>query len=206
VTPKRYDALFFVARTSAARPNRSGARDEPQKLDKPTNLDLEAGEPGKTPTGWVTTPLMNALGFESRTTDERPHSGTRAAVLGRATENYYGETDGSLTQRIDAAAYRGKHIRLRMMARAEAVGTGNQAYVRLQVGNPEAVVFDSLIGQPVTSTAWRSYEIEADVPADAATVTYGVYLIGTGRVWMDAVSIEVIPKSGPSLFGGGSRQ
>lgn len=196
VTPKLYDALLFIDKTSAARPNRSGTRDVLKKLAHPTNLDFEVGEPGTTPSGWVTTPLMNGLGFESATTADRPYRGTRALVLSRSAGNYYGERDGSVTQGIDATAYRGKHVRLRLMARADGVGLGNQAYVRLQVTNPDGVKSDNLIGQPVTSTGWQRYEVEADVPSNADTITYGIYLIGTGRVWMDAVSIEVIAKTG----------
>jgi erythromycin esterase len=196
VTPKLYDALLFVERTSAARPNKSGTRAARQKLDRPTNLDFEAGEPGEVPEGWITTSLMNALGFESETTGDRPYSGKRAVMLSRPAGDYYGESDGSVTQGIDATAFRGRRVRLRLMARADGGGLGNQAYVRLQVTNPAGVIFDNLIGQPVNSTDWRSYEVEADVPADADTITYGVYLVGTGRVWMDAVSIEAIAKTG----------
>lgn len=78
------------------------------------------------------------------------------------------------------------------MARTDAIAPGNQAYVRLQIAMADSVMFDNLTGQPVISTAWQSYEIEVDLPRNAATITYGVYLIGTGRVWMDAVSIEVV--------------
>ncbi len=209
VMPSIYDALLFVEKTTAARANPSSAGEAPQKLKQPTNLDFEAGEPGQTPDGWVTARWMRGLGFESATTSNQPSSGTRSAMLSRPAGDYYGESAGSLTQRIDATAYRGKRVRLRVMARTDAVRSGNQAYVRLQISaavatsilNTNASIFDNMTGTPVTSTDWKSYDVEADVPADADAIAYGVWLIGTGRVWMDAVSIEVVPKAGQ---GGGS--
>lgn len=198
VTPKAFDALLFVETTSAARPRPNSFNlSRPPVIDQPTNLDFEEGSPGYAPDDWITT--LIGLGFEATTTADRPASGKRAAILSRLPQHHYGERAGSLTQRIDATAYRGKRIRLRLMARTDAMGVGNHAYVRLRVRNVDDVAFDNLIGQPVSSTTWRSYEIEADVPDSAEAVEYGVHLIGTGRVWMDAVSIEVIAKAGAGM-------
>ncbi len=198
VTPKAFDALLFVEKTSAARPNPNSFNlARPPVIGQPTNLDFETGTPGNAPDGWNTT--LVGLGFESTTTEDRPASGKRAAILKRVPQNYYGERAGSLTQLIDATAYRGKRVRLRVMALTDALGAGNHAYVRLEIGNPDGVGFDNLIGQPVESTAWRSYEIEADVPNGARTIKYGVYLIGIGRVWLDAVSIDIVAQTGAEV-------
>jgi hypothetical protein len=59
---------------------------------------------------------------------------------------------------------------------------------------PQATAFDSLDKNAVTSRAWLMYEITADVPSDADTISYGLALVGNGRAWMDAVSIEVMDK------------
>ena len=64
----------------------------------------------------------------------------------------------------------------------------------MRVGIPGSVVFDSRIDYPVTTTDWRAYEIEADVPDNADAISYGLHMVGKGRAWLDAVSIEVIAK------------
>ena len=195
ITPKLYDALLFVEKTSSARPNiKRETLPPPPKIDAPANPDFEEGEVGKVPVGWTTPPTMSRFGFEAAVSEERPSSGKRSAMLSRSGETYYGETSGSLTQRIEATAYRGKHIKLRVMARAEVTGVDNQAYLRLTVAKPNGVAFDNSINQPVTSAEWRAYEIEADVPADATTITYGMFMIGKGRAWLDAISIEAMAK------------
>ncbi|HEY7543541.1 MAG TPA: erythromycin esterase family protein, partial [Blastocatellia bacterium] len=195
ITPQLYDALLFIEKTSSARPNdRGDARQAAMKLDAPTNLDFEEVESGKSPTGWLVPPATIKMGFEVAVSEERPSSGKRSAMISRTSDNYYGETAGSLTQRIAAAAYRGKRIKLRVMVRAEGVGPGNRAYVRLRVTRPNGVEFDNAINNPVTSGDWRAYEIETDVSANADAISYGLYMIGKGRAWIDAVSIEVIGK------------
>ncbi len=195
VTPQAFDALFFVEKTTAARPNpHSFTLARPPTEGQPSNLDFETSASGSAPAGWHT--ALIGLGFETTTTEDGPSSGRRAAILSRDPRNYYGERAGSLTQLIDATAYRGKHIRLRVMARTDAVGIGNHAYLRLVIENANSVAFDNLVGQPVTSTTWQSYEIEADVPNGARAVRYGVYLLGVGRVWLDAVSLDVVAQPG----------
>jgi erythromycin esterase len=195
VTPQLYDALLFVEKTSAARPNnKADSGGATLKLAAPANLDFEEGEAGKAPTGWLALPAMSRFGFEFTLSEERPASGKRCAMISRSADRRYGETFGGFLQRIDGAAYRGKRIKLRVMARVEAAVPDDQAYLRLRVGVPGAVVFDSRTDHPVTSADWRAYEIEADVPDNADAISYGLHMVGKGRAWLDAVSIEVIAK------------
>ncbi len=196
VAPQLYDALLFVEKTSAARPiDKSAPRAATPKLAASTNLDFEQGETGKIPDGWAPDPpRIGRLGFEATVSEERPGSGKRCAMISRPADRYYVEIFGGLIQRIDAAPYRGKRVRLRMMARAETAVPDNQAYLRFRVGAPGAVVFDSRTNHPVTSADWRAYEIEADVSDNADAISYGIHLVGKGRAWLDAVSIEAIAK------------
>lgn len=196
VTPQLYDALLFVEKTSAARPNdKTETRGAAVRLTALTNPGFEDGEAGKVPAGWMASPAMLKFGFEATASDERPQSGQRSALISRLNEKYYGETFGSLTQGINAAAYRGQRLKLRVMARAETTGLGNQAYLRLVIAGLGRVAFDNLINCPVTTADWRAYEIEADVPDNATAISYGLYLIGQGRAWFDTVSLAAVAKS-----------
>jgi hypothetical protein len=103
---------------------------------------------------------------------------------------------GSFGQRLDAVPYRGKKIRLRAAARAEVSGVDNVSWLRLNVFGQglgsQGMVFDSLDKCPITSAEWRIYEIVADAPLDADSISYGFYLVGDGKAWLDSVSVEVV--------------
>ena len=48
--------------------------------------------------------------------------------------------------------------------------------------------------RPIVSREWRDHEIVAGVPASAESIEYGLALVGEGRAWLDAVSLELIPE------------
>jgi hypothetical protein len=53
-------------------------------------------------------------------------------------------------------------------------------------------IFDSLDSVRIETSDWNVYEIEAKVPEEASSITYGIYLRDSGTVWIDTVSVEVI--------------
>ena len=200
VTPKIYDALLFVEKTTAARPvdktNSPGG--PPPKLSAPANTDFEEGEIGKVPTDWRSSPRLRRFDFQIATSEERPYSGKRCVAISRAPGKHYGEMVGSFVQMLDATAYRGKKIKLRVAARAELAGADNMSWLRLIVSRkasgPQSAAFDSLDKYPIASAEWRIYEILADVPTDADLISYGLVLMGDGKAWLDSVSVEVVDK------------
>ncbi len=117
----------------------------------------------------------------------------------RPPGKYYGEMYGSLSQRVDAAAYRGKRIKFRAAIRIEVKGTGNQAYLWLRVmnknfGSEANLFYDNMADRPITNSQWQYYEFAADVPQDADAIDYGMALVGYGKAWLDSVTIAVISK------------
>jgi erythromycin esterase len=193
ITPQSFDALLFVERTTAARPlsRRERAWFEGQAV--PRNLDFEESEAGERPAGWFVSEAVGRHGFDIVTTDERPHSGKRSVVIRRVSGDYHGELVGSFVQRLDATPYRGKKIRLRAAARADLSGSDNRAWLRLAVASndfgPPDEGFDKYA---ITSPEWNTYEISADVPQDAVTISYGVFMTGVGYAWLDSVSVDVL--------------
>ncbi|HYO47858.1 MAG TPA: hypothetical protein VEY33_14345, partial [Gemmatimonadota bacterium] len=102
-----------------------------------------------------------------------------------------------LGQRIEATAYRGKRVRFRAAVRTDVTGPGNQAYLWLHVTKewafpPSTAFYDDMSDRPITNREWREYEIVGDVPEDAEMIDYGMALVGDGRAWIDAVSVEVV--------------
>jgi len=199
VTPQIYDALLFVEKTTAAKP--VDPLDSPgpsPKLSAPANTDFEEGEAGKLPSDWRASPKLRRYDFQIASTEERCYSGKRCIAISRAPGKHYGEMAGSVGQRLDATAYRGKKIKLRAAVRAELAGAGNLSWLRLNVSKkvfgPQSAAFDSLDKYPITSAEWRIYEIIADVPQDADSISYGLVLVGDGKAWLDSVSVEVVDK------------
>ena len=93
--------------------------------------------------------------------------------------------------------YRGKRVRFRAAVRTEVSGPGNQAYLWLRVTKawafpPSTAFYDDMSDRPITNREWREYEIVGEVPEDAEMIDYGMALVGDGRAWIDAVSVETI--------------
>jgi len=202
-----YDALLFIESTTSARPNPGGRRVGRSLLDTPANLDFEDGVPGAPPKGWSFGPrqggfddvvaTLRDFDFDVTTSEDQPYQGEQSAVISRPPGRHYGEAFGLLDQRIEAAAYRGKRVRLRAAIRTEVTGPGNQAYLWLHVTKkwafpPSTAFYDDMSDRPITNREWQEYEILGEVPEDAEIIDYGMALVGDGRAWIDAVSVEVV--------------
>ena len=59
-----------------------------------------------------------------------------------------------------------------------------------------SVSFDNMQDRPIKgNTAWKKYEIILSVPENSKTINYGVLLRGSGHVWMDNLTFEVVGDS-----------
>jgi erythromycin esterase len=197
--PKSYDALLFVEKTTAAIPIDKTPNPAPQqRLSTPSNTDFENSAAGEAPADWRFSPKLRRYDFEVATADDRPHGGKRCAMIRRLPGKHYGEMAGRFGQRLDATAYRGKRIKLRAAARAQLSGKDDHSWLRLSISKkgagPQATAFDSLDKYPVRSAEWQVYEIVADVPDDADSISVELILVGDGTAWLDSVSIEVMEK------------
>lgn len=194
--PQLYDAILFVEQTTAARPVRA-REPAPPLLAAPTNTGFEASLPGEAPAGWEIWDVVRSYGFEVVTSETAPHSGTRSAVLQRAPGPHYGDYVGHFAQRVDAAAYRGRRIRLQAAVRGQLSGPESAAWLSLTIpgaGLWSQDAFDSGDRYPVTGADWQVHEVVADVPEDATVISYGLIMTGSGAVWLDTVSLEVVER------------
>ncbi len=137
------------------------------------------------------------LGTGCRLTTDQPKTGKHCVRISRDA-NAPAPGFGNLMQSFDAAAYRGKRVRLRAAVRAEVAGFRNQAQLWLRVDRQgdQPGFFDNMVDRPITQKEWRDYEIVGEIAPDAQTINLGLMLLGNGRAWLDAVSFEVIGKAG----------
>ena len=60
------------------------------------------------------------------------------------------------------------------------------------------VAFDNMQSRAIKGTQpWKQCDIVLDVPEDATGISFGVLLWGSGEVWMNDVSFEVVGKDVP---------
>jgi C-terminal processing protease CtpA/Prc len=103
---------------------------------------------------------------------------------------------GTLVQSTMAEALRGKRARLRAWVRAE-MEAGGTVQLGLRVDRPGGApgFFDNMADRPIRSTDWRQVEIEGEVAPDAMGIVVLLVMTGSGRVWLDEVSLEPADRS-----------
>jgi hypothetical protein len=98
----------------------------------------------------------------------------------------------AVTQFVKADAYRGKRVRLAGYLKTRDVGA--YAGLWLRVDGPGGILaFDNMGTRPVKGTAdWTRHEVVLDVPEAALRLAFGSLLMGTGQVWVDDLTLDVV--------------
>jgi hypothetical protein len=170
----------------------------------PANPGFEQGQPGQAPDLWR---VPKIPGYQVLISDENPQSGKQCVTIKRGT----GQAGpfGNVMQGIDAAPFRGKRVRYRAAVRAEVEGQDGRAQLWMRVdlpgkgGRPNLGFFDNMAKRPIRTKDWAYYEIVGDVAQDAATISIGMFLAGSGQAWMDDVSLEIVGQEAEVTGGGG---
>lgn len=203
IPAEAYDVLVYFEKTHPVVSINDAVYEYNWMLDKkerfPTNLDFEFGTVGEAPEAWMVWSKFQRIGVELAVTDINPYEGKHATMLYRPERVSFGEITPNLTQRVDASQYKGKTIQIKVACRSEVKEPGF-AFFRLTIdpnilqsahdGSPP--LFDSLDNVRIDFPEWKVYEIDAKVPEEAESITYGIYLRDPGTVWMDAIQIEII--------------
>jgi hypothetical protein len=159
--------------------------------DRPRNLSLERGEIGKVPEGWLT-PAGRA---------EWTNRGCRGAGCAFIwLEPGSTQPFASLMQVVKAEVYRGKTVRLRAWLRVDAAAPSDRAQIwfRVDLPNGQMGALDNMDDRPVKAADWTPVEIVAKVDADAATLNFGAISVGSGKAWVDGVTLEIVPDDTPN--------
>lgn len=118
---------------------------------------------------------------------------------GRLWSERAGPSDfGSLMQTIRADEHVGRRVRL--SARVRTRGIGDEAGLWMRVdGEGTRLAFDNMETRPVTGDVdWAEHEVVLDVPRGSAGILFGVWMHGTGSVWIDDVRLEVVGPEVPA--------
>jgi hypothetical protein len=121
--------------------------------------------------------------------------GKNAATIKCKEEAY--DQFGSLVQESSPEKYLGKQIKMTAYVRSENVENWAGLWMRVDgMGKDEMLSFDNMQNRPITGTTeWKKYEIILPVPESASNLAYGALLDGTGQIWFDNFTFEVIDNS-----------
>jgi hypothetical protein len=104
---------------------------------------------------------------------------------------------GTLMQMITAEDYRGGRWKLTARMRTDDAVRA-QMWMRVDGPDRKMQAFDNMESRPVSGdSAWKTYEIVLDVPADAGNIAFGFFLMGGGQVWADDFKLEKVPATTP---------
>lgn len=99
---------------------------------------------------------------------------------------------GALFQGINPDAYRGKRLRLSATLKAQEIEGWGGLWLRVD-GLRGTLAFDNMHDRHLHGTqSWQRYEVVVDVPEESIGVTFGMVLVGKGRLWMRCVKMDVV--------------
>ncbi len=195
VPGREFDLIAFVAETTAARGLPEGNGGDRTVLPEPANLGFEELD-GDKARGWITSPLLAAFGYSVSPKAGNAFAGSRCALVKRLPGPRYGEAAGEFQEQIDAKQYRGKRVRLTAAVRAK-VAKGSSARLVLQSRSFGLGPAATMRANPIVAAKWQTYSIELDVPANAATLSFGGALIGDGEACFDDFRLEAQSPAAP---------
>ena len=104
---------------------------------------------------------------------------------------------GTLMQQSNPGNYLGKRVRMTGYVKSENVASWAGLWLRVdQSGSQLPLSFDNMVSRPIKgTTGWKKYEIVLDIPGNASLMAYGALLDGTGQVWFDNITFEIVDKS-----------
>jgi hypothetical protein len=146
-------------------------------------LNFEREPDGSRPGGWRGGPADTLFVDEAVV-----HTGRRAARLERSASS--AATSSALTSSV-ALDRSGRQVELRGYLRTEAVTQLAGLWLR-QDGDQPNLALDNMARRPLKGTTeWQEYSVSLPVHRDARTLFFGVYLVGTGKVWADNLQLLV---------------
>lgn len=109
---------------------------------------------------------------------------------------------GTLMQNCKPDKYRGKRIRMTGWMKTENVKSWAGFWLRIDKPDSDIpFAMDNMGKRPIKGTNdWTKYEIVLDVPEETSNLAYGALLDGTGKIWLDDITFEIVDETVPTTF------
>lgn len=145
------------------------------------------------PKGWFKTG-SNPAGFRIGFDNQSPHHGNQSVFI-----ESIGSSKGfcTLMQLFSNESYRNQ--RLKMTGYVKSGGSADTAFMWVRIDDVEKKItadFDNMHDRLIVGTKdWTKYEIVFDVPESKCVINYGFAVLGSGKAWIDNISIETVDRS-----------
>ncbi len=193
VPAAHFDALLFVQKTTAARPNEAGKRERTAGRRAPEKAiedpGFEAAPVGEPPPGFRMNKRPRQLEFEAKVIDKGCAGGKRCVAMSRVKGDVPTGT-GTISKSLDATPYRGKRVRFGASARVEGRGAGDEAFVSVYAfPGPQ----DAIARAKVPGPAWQKVHVDLAVPEAATHIVLELAVTGVARAGLDDIELVMSP-------------
>ncbi|NTG64729.1 glyoxalase superfamily protein [Rhizobium rhizogenes] len=152
-------------------------------------------EPLLIPAGWFPTGFTDTTRYRIGLDETAPGCALIECVADRNADPGK-ERFACMMQSIDAQPYQGTRLKLTATLRTEDADCGT-IWMRIDGIEKQSLRFDNMMSReengPINATTgWTSRSIVLDVPTEAASIHYGFFLKGYGKVWARSFSLEVV--------------
>lgn len=119
--------------------------------------------------------------------------GKNAAVI-KSKEASGDNEFGTFMQMSSPEKFSGKQIKMKGYVKSENVTGWAGLWLRVDQKDPyQPLSFDNMQDRAITGTTdWKEYEILLSVPSNATNIAFGALLAGSGQIWFDNVTFEVV--------------
>ncbi len=109
---------------------------------------------------------------------------------------------GTLMQDCLPDKYIGKKVKMTGEMKSKDVKEWAGFWIRVDGGKQYSpTTFDNMQDRAIKGTTdWKKYEITLDVPEGATNIAYGALLDGTGQIWFENLTFEIIGTSTTPAF------
>ena len=161
---------------------------------QPYNLSFENAVVGAMPSKWSLSEQAKEKGYYSEATVTKPYDGKYCLSLERPMDSTGTENvSGTAVQSFDASQYLGKKVRFTAHIRAEIEGEGHAGfYISERTFDNQYPFINTNEDDPIVFNTWEKYTIEHTISENAYSINFGLFLQGSGKAWIDGITIEVI--------------
>jgi len=143
------------------------------------------------PNGWIiagSEPTKYEMGIDKGSGQDGKNAGTIKSIE-KSIDGF-----GTLMQQCRPVMYAGKKIKMSAIVKSTKVEGWAGLWLRIdQSGSTQPLSFDNMQDRPIKGTTdWKKYEIVLDVPSNASNIAFGALLAGTGQIWFDNITFEIV--------------
>jgi hypothetical protein len=157
------------------------------------SISCKTPEPHGLPEKWFVAG-SHPTSYKFGTDNTISKTGDYSAIIKSSTDKITGF--GTLMQQCSPDKFIGKRVKFSGYMKSENVSDWAGLWVRIDV-DTVMVSFDNMHDGKKNisvkgSSDWKKYEIVLDVPSNSTLISYGALLSGTGQIWFDNLTFEVV--------------